>query len=62
MKSDLQKLKDRLNAMLLETPVSSQEALYLSQEIDILIVEQYRNGPKTKRKTYVDSNLNLLAV
>jgi hypothetical protein len=54
MKSELQKLKERLNAMLSEIPVNSQEALYLSRKIDILIVEQYRTTTElnAKRSTY----------
>lgn len=43
MNNDLQKLKDKLDELLMEMPLSSQEALNLSSEIDNLIVEYYRN-------------------
>ena len=42
MNSDLQKLKDKLNILLMDISLDSQEALDLSREIDKLIVEYYR--------------------
>lgn len=42
MESDLQKLKDKLDFLLIDMSLSSQEALCLSREIDNLIVEYYQ--------------------
>lgn len=60
MKNDLQKLKEKLNAMLSETPVNSKEVLYLSRKIDILIVEQYKTGTElnTQRSTYTQTAIS----
>jgi len=42
MKNELlQKLKNRLDLLILEKPVTSEEVLSLSHEIDCLIVEYY---------------------
>ena len=43
MNNNLQKLKDKLDALLVDNSLDSQEALYLSREIDSLIVEYYRS-------------------
>lgn len=42
MKNDLQKLKDKLNVLLMDVSLNSQEVLRLSREIDKLIVEYYK--------------------
>lgn len=42
MNSELQLLKDKLELLVTEFNLNSQEVLSLSQEIDNLIVEHYR--------------------
>jgi len=49
MNNNLQKLKERLDALLVNCSPDSQEALCLSWEIDKLIVEYYRNKKKIKQ-------------
>ncbi|MEN6313635.1 MAG: aspartyl-phosphate phosphatase Spo0E family protein [Clostridiaceae bacterium] len=44
MKNDLQKLKDKLNVLLIDVSLDSPEALSLSREIDKLIVEYYQRN------------------
>lgn len=41
---DLQKLKERLDALLEEMPLDSEEILILSHQIDFLVVEYYHNS------------------
>ncbi len=42
MKNDLEILREKLDILLLDMPVQSPEALRLSQEIDIMIIDFYR--------------------
>lgn len=42
MKVEIQKLKDKLDTMISDTPLISEEVLELSRELDIFIVEYYR--------------------
>ena len=44
MNLELLKLKDRLDCMMKDVSPSSAEALELSREIDLLIVEYYRKS------------------
>ena len=44
MKNELQKLKEKLDHMLIETSPVSQEVLKISKELDILIIEYYKQG------------------
>ena len=53
MKNELQKLKDELNDLLIEMPINSQEALCLSREIDIQILEYYREQHNSQYNPYV---------
>lgn len=46
MKKDLKTLKEKLDFLLNEKPLTSPEALELSREIDILILEYYKNQKK----------------
>lgn len=39
---DLQRLKERLDALLEEMPLDSEEVLRLSHQIDFLVVDYYR--------------------
>ncbi len=48
MNNNLQKLKEKLDVLLLDLPLDSQEALFLSREIDILIIEYYRKQENTQ--------------
>lgn len=41
MYEDIQKMRDKLNIMLLEKPVNSNEVLKLSRELDVLILKFY---------------------
>jgi hypothetical protein len=41
MKDNLQKLREKLDVMLLDEPLNSRDVLCLSQKIDILIAEYY---------------------
>lgn len=50
MKNDLQKLKEELDKMLQDMSPGSQEALKLSKEVDLLIIEYY------KRRNYYKSS------
>lgn len=45
---DLQKLKERLDALLDEMPINSEEVLTLSHQIDYLVVDYYRNSLKKR--------------
>lgn len=41
--NDLQKLKERLDTLLTQMPLNSEEVLDLSHEIDKLIADYYHN-------------------
>lgn len=49
MNNSLQKLKEKLDALLVDFSLNSQEALKLSREIDKLIVEYYRKKKQLKQ-------------
>lgn len=49
MNNNLQKLKEKLDALLVDFSLNSQEALRLSMEIDRLIVEYYREKKQLKQ-------------
>jgi hypothetical protein len=42
MNKDLQKLRDKLESLLKDTPLVSEEVLSVSEEVDLLILEFYR--------------------
>ncbi len=52
MNSNLQKLRDKLNNLLKETPISSQEVLLLSKEVDVLILEFYKEEDSSQQYSY----------
>ena len=49
MNNNLQKLKEKLDVLLVDFSLNSQEALNLSREIDKLIVEYYRQKKQLKQ-------------
>lgn len=52
MNNDLQKLRDRLESLLAVTSLSSQEVLLLSEEVDLLILEFYKQQDLPQEYSY----------
>ena len=49
MEKDIQKLKEKLNSLLLYMPTGSKEVIKLSKEIDLLINEYYKKENSHKK-------------
>ena len=42
MKKDIQKLKEKLDKLMSDLPLISDEVLKISRELDLIIIEYYR--------------------
>lgn len=52
MSKELQKLRDKLESLLKDTPLCSQEVLSLSEEVDVLILEFYKGQSFPQQYSY----------
>lgn len=52
MVKDIQMMRDKLEYMLIEKPVNSQEVLKLSKELDVLILEFYKGQSFPEKCSY----------